>query len=414
MTAHTETPRSERPLPLRLFNGVGRHLGADGRAWISLDPDKLVRNAEEKTGLHDWGGDSWREALQQLTHSFEREARLNLFGRIMVRQYLDRILANRLKIQQELKAHPEILDIEIRKPLVIVGLPRTGSTLTQRLLARDPGARSLMTWEMMHPIPPPRPETYLSDPRIRGMHRRLKLLDWAAPDFMRAHEVVAGEPEECISLMQGTLQSITFEILAYLPGYRAWLATQDMRASYRDYKRQLQLLQSQYDKHHWVLKSPFHMWGLEALMEVFPDARVVQTHRSPVSVMPSLCSLFSAMYTLTSDEHEPRQIGAMWLDDVAAITDHIIDLRDRIGDDRFIDVSYRDMVSDPIGIAESIYQRFGMELGEDARRAMRDWLAANPQHKRGVHRYTLDEFGLSEPAVTRAFARYFQRFGQYL
>lgn len=402
------------PWLLRWFNATGRGLAREGCGWVSLEPRRLIEKAEHETGLRDWGNDDFRPALDRLCASLRDEARLNLMGRLMLRSSLVRQLSNRLKMQRDWSLSPRILDLPIRRPLFIVGLPRTGSTLLQRLLARDPNVRSLQTWEMMLPSPPPTAATYTTDPRIAEVERKLAILRWAAPEFMAAHEVAAGEPEECVGLLQTTLVTHTWELWCRMPRYIDWVDSQDIRQSYRLYRKQLQLLQSSFERDHWVLKSPFHLFGLEAILELFPDAAIVQTHREPRSVVPSLCSLFSVMHELTSDHSSRTETGARLMDRLAHANDRAINLRHKTGDARFFDVSFRQMMENPIAVVRQIYDRFGYPLEPAAEAVMIEWLANNPQHKHGVHRYTLEEFSLDADTVEQRFAHYRERFAAYL
>jgi hypothetical protein len=402
-------PLSTRPLAIRLLNRLGRVADKP-----KLDAATLVARAERATGLSDWGDYDFHSGLQVLAQSLEQDAQLNTIGRLLLREYLHRTLCNRLLVRRDLLQHPEIRDVEVKRPLFIVGLPRTGSTMLQRMLSRDPAVRSLQTWEMFHPSPPPESATYQTDPRIAQTARRLKSLDWMAPDFATAHEVVAGEPEECLGLQQATMTTPAFELMARIPSYERWFDQQDLRAAYGEYRLQLQHLQWKHSKDHWVLKSPFHIYGLEALLATFPDAVIVQTHRDPAQIMPSLCSLFSVMHTLTSDHASLTELGPHALARIGGVNDRTIDLRERIGDARFVDVGYRALVSDPLKAIGEIYARFGYDFAPTAQQAMRDWQQNNPQHKRGRHHYTLQQFGLTEAAVDRQFARYRERFKQHL
>lgn len=403
-----------QPWGLRAINAVGRRLARDGAGWIDISPAALMARAERETGLRDWGPENFREALDVLTRSLDQDARMNLGGRFVVRGFLTRLLSNRLKLQRDLTLHPQIRDVEIRRPVFIVGLPRTGSTLLQRLLARDPAVRSLQTWEMMFPSPPPEEATYASDPRIRKAASRLKLLDWAAPEFVMAHELAVNEPEECVSLLQGTLVTHAFELMNELSGYRAWFEQQDLRESYRYYKLQLQALSFNIRRDHWVLKCPVHTPGLDALMEVFPDAMVIQTHRDPVSVMPSVCSLFSVVQTALSDHADPRVLGVDWLGRWAGACEAAMAARARHGEHRAFDVAYKDMISDPFAVVRKVYDWYGQPYTPEAEAAMRAWLAGNPQHKHGKHRYRLEDYGLDAAQVQAGFARYQERFAAYL
>lgn len=415
MTARDKgATRTKRPWPIRWMNAAGHAWAHDGRDWVSLDAATLIRDAEQATGLSDWGPEPLDEPLKRLVQSLNEEAQLNLTGRLMLRSNLRRQLTTRLKLQRDWKQHPEILDEKIERPLFIVGLPRTGSTLLQRLLARDPSVRSLQTWEMMLPSPPPTEETAHNDPRIKLIDRNLRFLYWAAPEVTIAHEVAAGEPEECVSLMQNSLMSPAYELMCNLPSYRAWVDAQDPMLSYSYYRKQLQLLQWKYRRDHWVLKSPFHLMGLNAILKLFPDAVIVQTHREPVQVVPSLCSLFAAIHQLTSDRCDPLELGPRWLARLTDANDRTIALRDRIGDERFVDVSFRDMVQDPFTVLRGIYARFNYPLSDAALQGMQQWQLANPQHKHGVHHYTPEQFGLTTEEVEQRFALYRERFQAYL
>lgn len=406
--------RPRAPAALRWLNAAGRRYGHDGADWVRIDADELIARAERGTGLSDWGDEPLHEPLQVLCRSFEHDAGLNLGGRIVVRNYLTRLLSNRLRMQRDFRAHPQILDVEIRRPVFIVGLPRTGSTLLQRLLARDPQVRSLQTWEMLFPSPPPEEASYSTDPRIRRTAFRLGLLAWGAPDFVTAHELAVGEPEECVGLLQTTLVSSAYELMNELEGYRAWFAGQDLTAPYRYYKRQLQLLAWRMPRDHWVLKCPVHLFGVEALLKVFPDARLIQTHRDPVSVMPSVCSLFSVVQTLISDHADPRVLGKDWLERWARGCDDVMALRARGAEPHFIDVAYKRMISEPFTVVRELYEGDGRALSAEAEAAMRAWLGRNPQHKHGQHRYRLEDYGLSAAAVNQRFARYRERFAHWL
>ncbi|MDB5968160.1 MAG: hypothetical protein JWQ90_610 [Hydrocarboniphaga sp.] len=402
------------PVLLKGLNAAGRAWGRDGAAWVRLDTDDLIRRAQASTGLSDWGDEPLREPLEVLCHSFENDARLNLGGRIVVRNYLKRLLENRLRMQRDFTQHPEILDVEIHRPVFIVGLPRTGSTLLQRLLARDPAVRSLATWEMIFPSPPPDDASIATDPRIARAAFRIKMMNWGAPDFVTAHELVVDEPEECVGLLMTTLISNAYELMNDLSGYRSWFGQQDQRGSYRYFKRQLQLLGWRRPRDHWVLKCPVHLFGIKALLDVFPDATLVQTHRDPVSVMPSVCSLFSVVQTLLSDYADPRLLGSDWVERWAQGCDDASTLRAAGAEPRFVDVAYKQMISDPFVAVRDIYAARGETFTPEAEAAMRRWLAGNPQHKHGKHQYRLEDYGLTADQVNTRFASYRERFAAYL
>lgn len=409
------------PWPLRALNSGAHSLGGPARL-VPLEVDRMLARAERATGLSTQAPGAWgpawagevREALTVLLRSFNEDAGLNFGGRLVVRNYLHRLLCNRLRVERDIAAHPDIEAVAIKRPVFIVGLPRTGSTLLQRLMARDPQVRSLATWEMMFPSPPPEQATYASDPRIAATAWRLKLLLWAAPDFVAAHELAVGEPEECVGLLQTSLVTNAFELMTELRGYRDWYRQQDPRLAYRYYRRQLQHLQWRMPRDHWVLKCPVHLFGLDALLQEFPDAVIVQTHRSPVAVMPSVCSLFSVVQVLLCEQADTHELAADWLQRWAQACDEAIALRERHPQARFVDVSYKALVEDPWTTLRRLYVDAGHDLGDEALRAMQAWRDANPQHKHGTHRYTLEQFGLDADQVRARFAGYIERFAPLL
>lgn len=402
-----------RPLAVRTFNLMGRGF-IPPEMIVRIDAEDLIREAERSTGLTDWGSEAFRPALEMLVWSLNHEARLNLMGRLMLRDNLLRQLSNRLKIQRDISLYPEIVETPVRRPVFIVGAPRTGSTLLQRLMSKDPAVRSLQTWEMMLPSPPPTEASYLTDPRIRIIDRKLDVLKWAAPEFIVAHEVAAGEPEECVSLLQTTMMTPCFDLMCNMPSYRDWVDTQSPLEPYRYYRKQLQLLQFRMRRDHWVLKSPFHLFGLRAILQLFPDAIIIQTHRDPARVLPSLCSLFKVMHQLTSDSADPRLLGPMLLGRLAARINDYIEIREQLGNDRFHDIGFRELLSDPVAAVENFQRRFDYPFDDEARRRMQHWLIEHPQHKHGQHHYTLEQFGLTQAMVDSAFDRYRQRFVNYL
>lgn len=403
---------NSRPWAVRALNGVGHHLLRDGERVFPLDMERLIASAERSTGLCDWGKEDFRPALARLLDAFNSEARLNTMGRAMLNSGMQRFLCNRLRMERDWTLHPEILQAPINRPIFIIGLPRTGSTLAQRMLSADPDARALYTWEMMEPALAKVGQKH--DRRKQTAANRLKVLEWAAPEFMVAHEVKPDEPEECVTLLQNGFVTDTFELMGSIPGYRDWVATQDLEPTYRYYRKQLQLLQAQRSAGHWVLKSPFHQLGLDSILKLFPDALIVQTHRDPIKVVPSWCSLFSAMHELTSDHADRHDIGRQRLQRLAETSRHVIEVRKSADPQRFVDISFNELMADPLAAMAKIHERAGLPLSATARSAMSGWLARNQQHKRGVHQYTLDTFGLSAEQVNHELAHYRERFAEYM
>lgn len=397
--------RPYRPAWMRLLNGVGGVLRRVGVSQPRLDPEALLAAAERRTRLSDWGDDRFREGLHALVGSFETQNNATTFGRIFFREYCVAALANRLRIQDELKRHPEILETPIPRPLFITGLPRSGTTFLHRLMCEDPNGRPLLFWETFEPVPSPRAEMRLTDPRIARARRSVEMLNALAPRVRAAHLFDADSPEECNNLFaHGFIAGIN-GFLFDVPQYVEWMNEQDLVEPYRYLRQQLQLLSWKWRGDHWLLKAPAHLFGLDALLTVFPDACIVQIHRDPLQVLPSLCSLAAAIRGISSDQVDLRRLGAEFTEAMARGTERALDVRATADPARFFDVSYPRLLADPVGTVRAVRAYFGYSYDDPLESRMKSWLTENPQHKHGVHRYTLDQFGLDPGEVNRWFAR---------
>jgi hypothetical protein len=403
--------RPHRTPAMRLFNGLGRLLRRCG--WRrSLDAGRILDAACRRTGLNDFGELDVREPLERLVASLERENALTPLGRLLIRHEFVQFAAARLGVVAALKEHPEIRHEPVSRPLFVLGLPRSGSTLLQRLLAQDPDSRPLFPWELLRPTPGPAPDRVR---QIRRTRRALSVLTrYLAPRMQAMHPTGAEEPGECCLLLMNTFRWPTFRRYGSCHSYLEWLDGQGedgLLRLYEDYRRQLQLLQWRCPPRRWVLKTPSHAYGLGALLRLFPDACVVQTHRDLAHVLPSTCSLRATTRGIHADDVDPRRIAA----------ESAVDLRARFLDPalrareahpgRVHDVTYRELVGDPVGTARAIYARFGLPWEAEVEGRMQAWLAANPQGKHGRHRYSLEQFGLDRAAVAGLFPGYPQCFG---
>ena len=400
-----------RPLGLRVINGVGGALRAAGVPLLNLDEGALLERAARRTGLSDFGDAKFYEPLRVLLDSFEREARLTTLGRMIARSDVIRLLENRLHMLDERQRHPEIDTGEICAPLFILGLPRTGTTILHELLAQDPANRVPMTWEIMHPWPAPERATYETDPRIAQVEKHFSGVDKILPGFKAMHPMGAQLPQECVAFTAHDFASMLFSTTHYVPSYQAWLDAADLRWVYAAHRRQLQYLQWRCPAQRWVLKSPGHLWALDALLAVYPDARVVQTHRDPLKVLASLTSLATRLRSMASDHIDPYAIGAEWAPRLAQGLQKTMDVRARGGlrAAQVFDMHFHEFVGNEIEMVGRIYTHFGMEFGDEARRRMRAFLAANPADKHGAHRYTLAESGLDVATERARFAAYVAR-----
>jgi len=405
--------KAEKPLGLRLLNGVGGALRAAGLPLVRLDEASLLDRAARKTGLSDFGDESFQGPLRRLLEAFETEAALTLLGRVIARTDAVRLLENRLRMADTRKRHPEIDAGEIRRPLFIIGLPRTGTTILHELLAQDPANRVPMTWEVMHPWPPPERATFDSDPRIATVERHFQGVDKILPGFKTMHPMGARLPQECVALTAHDFASMIYHTTHNIPSYQAWLDAADLRWVYASHYRQLQYLQWRCQGERWVLKSPGHLWALDALLAVYPDARIVQTHRDPLKVVASLTSLISLLRSMATDRVDPFAIGADWTQRLAAGLHRTMDARRNglLRDEQVFDLHFHEFVGNEIAMVSRIYTFFDMEFTREAETRMRTFLAVNPKDKHGAHRYTLAQAGLDEATERRRYASYQERFG---
>jgi hypothetical protein len=406
-------PQPFRPLPIRAMNGLGRGLSRIGVVPIALDEASVTKLATKATGLADFGDESFRPGLKKLLESLEENGRLNLFGRYFARRQVLELLQHRLTLTEYRKRHPAVGDQEIHKPLFILGLPRTGTTQLVGLLAVDPGNRAALSWEVDAPCPPAATANYDSDPRIVTTKKRFDQLKQLAPGFQAIHPVGEGMPQECIVLTAPEFMSVRFEMCFDVELYQDWLHDQDMHATYRFHKEFLQHMQSGHAGERWVLKSPGHLGPIDALFDVYPDAQVVQTHRDPIRVIPSVASLEYTMRQVASDEVDAVRLGNQQLRNWATLLEQGMQARARHPEReaQILDLHLHEIAADPLACVRRIYAHFDIELTPEAQTRMQRFLVEHPNGEHGRHRYSLEAFGLDEEKVNLAFKGYRERFG---
>ncbi len=408
----TRVGAPQRPLGLRAFDWVGRVMRAVGLPLARLDEETLLARAAQRTGLDDFGDDGFHEPLRRLLASLESEAALTPFGRLVARRELGRLLENRLRMHDTFKRHPEMGSAGIQRPLFVIGLPRTGTSILHELLAQDPGNRVPMTWEVMDPWPPPERASFENDPRIAQVEHHFRGIDRVLPGFQAMHPMGARLPQECVAITAHEFSSLIFHTSYRVPSYQRWLEGADLRPVYASHRRWLQYLQWRCPAERWVLKSPGHLWALDALLAIYPDARIVQTHRDPLQVVASLVSLITKLRGLASDATNPLEIGTDWAARLAAGLRLAGQARERQGGRtaQFLDVRFADLVGREIEQVRRIYDHFGMQLRPEAEARMRRFLAENPRDKHGTHRYSLGFAGLDAERLRPGFADYQRRF----
>jgi chorismate mutase len=375
-------------------------------------PERLVATACEEAGSDDFGDDGWQPGLDRLTDGLVNEARLSAIGVEIAYLDLMRALKNRLGVIAWRKEHPEIAREPVIAPIVIVGQPRTGTTILYDLLAQDPDLRAPLTWEVDAPCPVPQPETYHNDPRIAQTQASIELSEQIIPGFLAFHPMGALVGQECVRITASEFTSMIFSVQYRLPSYYRWLLYEaDHAGAYRFHRIFLQHLQSGVSG-QWLLKSPAHLWHLDALLTEYPDALIVQTHRDPLNVISSIAALTHHLRRMGTDDSNIAECAAQSYEEVVVGLGREMALRDSgaVPADRVIDVLFTDFMNDPLTTITDIYQKLGRELRPDTAQKMRDFLAAHPGDG-GGGRYTWSDTGLDAAEVRDRVSAYQDRYG---
>ncbi len=369
----------------------------------------LMEAAESTAGSGDWGDLSFVPAAELLLASCRETAQLDARGWRVLTKVVLRHLLNRLYLQAYVRKRPRVAEAPLRAAVVVTGLPRTGTTLLHNLLALDPRHRVLRLWQALHPVPPD-PEGPFSAPALVAQAQSwLERLYELTPAFRSIHPSRPEGPEECDALFQNTFASHHFDDMFDAEEYSSWLHQAELEQQYGYYGLQLRALgdgDGRPPDTPWVLKSPSHLGHLPALLGTFPDAVIVQCHRNVLEAVPSYASLMRAVRSPHRDGLTPAVVGRQALARCAAITERALHVRDEAGPERFVDVFYEDLVSDPLAAVGDIYDRLGAPWGGQLEESMRRWVGEHPQHEQGVHRYSLDEFGLEASEVLGTLSPY--------
>ncbi len=398
--------------PLRTLNGVGARFERLGFTFPSLKAKSVISAAVKAAGSDDFGSDSFREPLEVYLGACETEADLTTFGRLLISKMLSAALANRIALHEWSVTHPEVRDERIQGPWVIVGLPRTGTSVLSALLGLDPMARPLLQWEAGAPIPPPGLEEADEDPRIAKRAKDLAGLMKLNPPLKAMHPFGATLPEECVALFMFDVRTLALETQAHVPTYARWLESADMAPAYTQHKLALQTLQSRQPTERWVLKTPNHLWHLEALLAAYPDARIIWTHRDPGPVVTSLASLANAAQRPLSRRTDPRPTANEWKRKCHFALNSAIAFDEKSSDGTWCQhLHYDDLMADPVEAVRRLYAAFGGEVSDLHARRMRAFLNDRPKDAFGQHRYDPADFGWSYPGLAEEFMEYTDRYG---
>jgi hypothetical protein len=382
-----------------------------------FDPDALLARACEVTGLTDFGDEDFREPFAIATASLDREAGLSPSGRTLMSAQVSTYLTQRLGTFEWVRRHPEIAEEPLTAPIVVAGLPRTGTTMLYRMLSVADGLTAPLNYEVTSPAPPFDWDFQAdSDPRPAAAEIAIAAMNAGAPELVSIYPFEARAPEEDIFLIKNSFRSTGLHAYARMPSYEDWFATADKGPAYDYLAVSLRLLQWQrrntvppVPPARWLLKTPDHLHSFGELIEAFPDAKVIQTHRDPVQTIPSICSFIRALHSLCRDDPDSLGIGRAWSEMFAASMTKALAVREKYPD-HFLDIWYEDTVARPREVAEAVFDFVGMELTDAVWAEMERWRDANQREARPAHRYTLEEFGLSTPGIERLFADYRERF----
>jgi hypothetical protein len=372
--------------------------------------EDLEASATRLTTLTDFGGDEYREGLGVLLQSYAEDEQLTELGRKVKRSELRGALVARLVSEAGFRQH-SVDDTTIERPIFVTGLPRTGTTALHRLLAADPAHQGLEQWLCEMPQPRPPRDTWADNPVYQQIQAGFDKFHAAKPDFAGVHYIAADTVEECWQLLRQSAMSVSYESLAHIPSYSSWLGAQDWTPAYRRHRRNLALIGSNEPGKRWVLKNPSHLFALDALLAVYPDALIVQTHREMRTTLASSCSLSA----LATEGYSARFVGATvgrdQLDLLGRGAELFMAARERHDAEHFYDVAYADLVGDPVGTVHAVYRHFGLPWTEDVQAAVAaEDAASRSGHRKPSHRYALADFGLTEAEVDERFADYTARY----
>jgi Sulfotransferase family len=375
-----------------------------------LVADDVAAEARDRTGFYDFGPDDFRQGLTVLCESVNSEARLNELGAVAVRETVVNALANRLRVFDWIRRHPEVAREHIKAPIVVIGMFRAGTTFLSQLLDQDPRNRALLQWEASDSAPPPTHSTLRSGPRVDAARLSNNMLDDVNPRMKAIHHEDATGPTECIAVMSQDFKSLSWEAITNVPAYSRWLLAADHRSAYEYHRSTLQVLQSGGVRGQWTLKSPHHAIALNALTAVYPDARLVLLHRDPVVLCASVCSLITTLSGTFTDADHTSYAAEHWPAMLQESLKRIEVFRAAHPEHPIVDVQYADLIGNPLRTVESIYADCGTELDAGAHDAIAAYANTHPKGKFGNHEYDARKFGLDPSELEERFAGYIDRY----
>jgi len=413
-SSHNKATNHPRlPMPLRFINGVGDISKSAGISLATITLDSVIQSAVKKTKINDTDLSYLLEPLKTLIDSLNKTDQLNLTGRIFTKQLLVDQISNRIRVDAEIKAQPEILDEKIEKPIFILGFPRTGTTLLHNLLSQSPGYRFPYMWETLCPSIYPDTRKGHSKDRIANAKKMVKFIDYVSPKLKSIHPLYPEGPDECLKLIESSFTAPHMPLYFHVPQYWDWfkaLQRDELHTIYARYKQQLQLLQWHRTHGTWVSKTPIHLYFLPELLDAFPDARIVQLHRDPYKVTASFCSLVAACRSLYSDTINMDEIGQFVMEFMSLSTARAMEAENSNSTHTFCHVNYTNLVSHPEREVMDIFKQLDLTYTRDVEESITNWISNNPKGKHGTHQYSLEQYGLSKKIVDNALKDYWSKY----
>ena len=383
-------------------------------AGVSLHLDSILSEASQRAGgIADLGVVPFVEPLERVLDALETEGRLNVIGRMIARERMIGHTTNRINYVNDRKMFPSIADEEIVRPVFIIGMPRTGTTILHDILAQDPANRAPLTWEVMFPSPPPESATFTTDPRIAACAATFPGVELQIPAFKAMHPMGAELSQECVTMMGEAMCTPLFHNQFRVPSYQDWVDDEaDWSHVYTVHRQQLQHLQWHNRRDRWVLKTGAHLWGLDRLLETYPDARIVFTHRDPVKSMTSYASLTTLVRSMGSDDVDAIEVADDWTRRLCKVLTRGIRVRQARAYPNavFYDMFFADFIRDQFAAVARIYEAFDVPMSEVGAERMHAYVADNPPGKHGIHRYAPEEFGVVPERIREEFGEYINHF----
>ncbi|MBV2235204.1 MAG: sulfotransferase [Sterolibacterium sp.] len=404
-----------RSASMRFINAAGHFLERCHLPPARLEKSVLLAKAIKHAGCRDFGDPGFHKGLDHLLDSLENEAQLTPLGRLMAQTEIVGRLTSRLRLIDWRKKHPEVADEPIRQPLFILGLPRTGTTILHALLAVDPANRSPLFWELEYPVPPATPASWRDDARIFKTERGLAQFNSFCPGIQAVHLMEARLQQECVAMLAMDMRAEQFYTMYNVPSYANWLLGEDKAFALQFHRQILQHLQSGGVRgERWLLKSPGHLHLIRNLLAVYPDARIIHTHRNPLTVCASISSMTAMLRGVGSDAIDLKLIGRQQLELWAEMLARALVQRQQLAaegrDGQFLDLQMQEITTDPLAAVERIYAHFGYVLAPAVRAEMARFMRDNPRDKHGTHHYQLEDFGLDAQRDAVHFRRYCEYF----